>query len=418
MDLQNLTSAQDTHFLKALVKQYPEAELLAGEAENSPEGNQYLKESAIAYQVFDETIDVHETAIEADRTFLGLKLFKAAYNKDQSKFPHLSDINWQKLVELTHDIVASPQDLEIMLYALVAQDIGKTKALSEHYKDVFGFEAEDHDKLLFEFTRDKPDCFAGFLTLSPDNQKAYLAGLESDMNLGQFVQGESLPCNIEKMLCVTEDRAKRIRLLTELYDFAGVTGHIVHDISLLLNDENYHAYNTVIQIMLDSRQKPVEAYSSYMRERLKSVELSADHPTWLPLARIVALSRSFSKEQGKIIKRVFDGLDKTQRDILIKEMSVMGIIEDEPPAILIYYAPALISNMIRKYQDFETGLKKALLLLAKIYQFARTHVGDNGMAYVSVSVNKLAKQMNQMDDERHRDLIIQKNHYNYVIYLK
>ena len=75
MMLDTLVTMEDTQFLKALVAYCPEAVLLAGEAESSPEGSQRLKETALAYQVFEPSIRIHETAIEADRTFLGLKLF-------------------------------------------------------------------------------------------------------------------------------------------------------------------------------------------------------------------------------------------------------------------------------------------------------------------------------------------------------
>ena len=69
---QSFLALDDIEFLREIVIRYPEAEMLAGPAEASPEGNQDLKDTAIAYQVFDETTPVHQTAIEADRTFLGL----------------------------------------------------------------------------------------------------------------------------------------------------------------------------------------------------------------------------------------------------------------------------------------------------------------------------------------------------------
>ncbi len=102
---QLLLGFDDVQFLQEIVRRYPEAKMLAGPAEASPEGNQELKDTGIAYQVFDETTPVHQTAIEADRTFLGLLLVKAALNEDRSKFPKLSDANWQGLVDLTNNVV-------------------------------------------------------------------------------------------------------------------------------------------------------------------------------------------------------------------------------------------------------------------------------------------------------------------------
>ncbi len=420
MMLDTLVTMEDTQFLKALVAYCPEAVLLAGEAESSPEGSQRLKETALAYQVFEPSIRIHETAIEADRTFLGLKLFKAAHQGDREKFPHLSDQNWRKLSHLTQEIVASDDDLDVILYALIAQDIGKTKALSELYKDVFGVYAEDHDRLLHELTRKKSELFKGFLDLSPDNQKAYLEGLESDMNLGQFVQGENLPCNIIKMLHHTDDRAKRIRLLTELYDFAGVTGHINHHVSLTMNDHNYKAYNHVIQLMLAGNGDVLSLYQAYMQERLDHVGISSTRADWFALARITALSRSFDVEKGQEILSVWQELPQLYKEILIKELLLCGLSHDEPTACLIYYAPALIVNSIHAHEEFNAGLRNALCVLAEIYKKARTEIDISGVNkdFLTVHINQVARYAREHKIIHENELELKQEENSYIITIK
>ncbi|MCD8566384.1 MAG: hypothetical protein LRY36_00335 [Alphaproteobacteria bacterium] len=390
---QSLLALGDIEFLQKIVKRYPEARLLAGPAEASPEGNQELKDTGIAYQVFDETTSVHQTAIEADRTFLGLLLVKAALNEDRSKFPKLSDANWQGLVDLTNDVVTNDADLNVVLYALTAQDLGKTQALVDVYKAQFGMAAEDHDKLLVELTRAKPDMFPGFQALSVDNQQAYVNGLAGDLNLGQLVQGENLPCNLTTM-AQTDDRSRRLRLITELYDFAGVTGHVMHSASILMNDDNYTAFSSALEAL--KVDDSVAAYTGYIAKRGQLAglvnagdDLTAD-PEKFVLSRIVALSRAFTPEQGQQIKTVWGALPEENRATLTQEMSITGMKADEPKGILIYYSSAVIANAIKAKGDFSEGLSLGLQALAKTYHSVRPHIGT-GLGQVTVNVNGLAK---------------------------
>ncbi len=253
--------------------------------------------------------------------------------------------------------------------------------------------AEDHDKLLVKLTSAKPDMFPGFEALSVDNKQAYVNGLAGDLNLGQLVQGENLPCNLTTM-AQTDDRSRRLRLLTELYDFAGVTGHVVHDTSILMNDDNYTAFSSALDAL--NVDDSFAAYTGYITKRGQLVglvdagdDLTAD-PEKFALSRIAALSRAFTPEQGEKIKAVWDELPKEDRATLTQEMSITGTNGDEPKGILIYYSPAVIANAIKAKGDFSEGLSRGLEALANTYRSVRPHVG-NGLGQVTVNVNELAK---------------------------
>ena len=280
-----------------------------------------------------------------------------------------------------------------MLYALTAQDLGKTQALVDTYKAHFGVAAEDHDKLLVKLTSAKPDIFPGFEALSADNQQAYVDGLAGDLNLGQLVQGENLPCNLTTM-AQTDDRSRKLRLITELYDFAGVTGHVVHDTSILMNDDNYTAFSSALDAL--NVDDSIAAYTGYIAKRGQLVglvkagdDLTAD-PEKFALSRITALSRAFTPEQGDQIKAVWDGLPDEDRVTLVQEMSITGMNSDEPKGILIYYSPAVIANAVKAKDDFSEGLSLGLRALANTYRSVRSNV-DNDLGQVTVNVNDLAK---------------------------
>ncbi len=264
MNLFDIIKLDDIEFLKEIVSLYPETKLLAGPAEASPEGNQTLKDTALAYQVFDEDTLVHETAIEADRTFLSLILFKDVLNGERSKFPQLFDSDWEALSGLTHNIAKNSDDIELILYSLAAQDLGKTQKLVDEYKATFGSDAEDHDKLLAALSEERQDLFPGLESLGAKSRDTYICGLKGDLNLGQFVQGENLPCNLEKMMRL-DPYSRDMRLLTELYDFAGVMGHVVPDQSVVMNHDNLKAYMSALASLKEA--DPATAYNAYIKQR-------------------------------------------------------------------------------------------------------------------------------------------------------
>ena len=262
----DLLKLDDIEFLKAIVERYPEMELLAGAAEASPEGNRILKEDALAYKVF-EGKNIDPTAIEADRTFLGLLALKAVMMGDKSKFPNISDDNFAKLEAFTKSvIVRSEENLEFVFYSLAANDLGKMQALVDMHQDLTGHAAEDHDQLLCKVMQHMPELFTGYGRLTNEQKQDYINVLNANLNLGQYVQGENLPVNLEGIQAIS-GKSRNLRLIAELYDFAGVTGHINHSIYLVMNDDNFFAFSTAIkELMVEPHD---QAYKRYIASAVK-----------------------------------------------------------------------------------------------------------------------------------------------------
>ena len=76
-------------YLSELIKRYPEIHMLLGKVETSPEHVPRLKEDSLIYQLINRG-DIDTSAIEIERTFLSLLLFKEVLQKDCSLFPKLS----------------------------------------------------------------------------------------------------------------------------------------------------------------------------------------------------------------------------------------------------------------------------------------------------------------------------------------
>ncbi|HTK84384.1 MAG TPA: hypothetical protein VL625_04800 [Patescibacteria group bacterium] len=395
--LQALLDLDNVSFLKEIVKLYPEAKLLAGPAIPSPERNDKLVPQALAYQVFDEATPVHETAVEADRTFTSLVLLRSALTNTVKggEFPKLSDQGYEDLRKMNADIIRTADDLELMIYSLTAQDLGKTIKLLNDHDTHFTESARDHDHLLYEMNAEYPQYFPGFEALPGSSQASYLAGLDSDFNLGQFVQGENLPCNLQKIMQL-DQHARDIRILTEIYDFMGAAGHAVPGKSILATDENLYAYRTAFDAL--ALGDPLKSYAVYMHQRGARVGLAGSGDDILAdkekfaLCRIAALSRAFTQDQGAQIRAVWDALPPADRATLTEEMAITGLNRDEKRGILVYYSPGLISNTIAAVKDFSKGLDLGLRAIANTYRAARVCTPETGYGQTTMDVNDLAKQ--------------------------
>ena len=372
-------------YLRHTVDCYKEMEMLAGPAEASPEGNPLLKPDALSYEVFDCPVDA--TAIEAERTFLGLVLFRAVLKDDKSFFPHLSPRSFGRLRRFTLAHAPDAEDQTFVSYSLACNDLGKTQILIDASIMATGRKALDHDRLLAEMVSACPGLFPGLYHLTALQQDMFRAALNTNFNLGQMTQGENLPADLALIQHV-DSKTRMLRLIAELYDFAGATGHVCHDRSILLNEDNLAAYLMAITQL--NRAPYANAYQRYIRLRAHKAGITHDEQDSYVLGRIIALSRTFTLEKGELVREVWRSLPASTRTILQNEM---GEADDaRRPGILLYYAPALIANAVKSFDDFRRGLTYALEIFAS--QFEKARAGDHhaGEAVIIVNIADLARQ--------------------------
>lgn len=396
-----LLKLEDLAFLRQLAKRYPETAYLAGPAEASPEGNQSLKPDALVHKVFDADIKIDPTAIEADRTFLGLLTLKWVLNGDYDQFTalqtnpatRLSRDSFDKLRAYTQRIAGTEENLEFCLYSLACNDLGKTLFATTQYRDLKGRDAADHDLLLYELVSTRPALFPAFQTLlTPTQQQSYIKGLGANLNLGQFVQGENLSVNLAGMQAI-DAQSRELRLVCELFDFAGVTGHVNAGGSLVMTEENYIAFSTAIA---ELTAEPLDlAYQRYIERRAHLVGLDPQTPEGFAMGRIAALSRAFNTSQGDSIRKVWDTLPDEKRRMLISEFNETGT--NGHKGVLVYYAPAVIANAVKATGDFSAGLKHALGVFADVFERARADSPDQqGNGVITVNVADKARMAAQL----------------------
>lgn len=381
----SLLKLDDIPFLKAIVARYPETMLLAGAAEATPEGNPKLKPDAMTHVVFDHPVD--EAAIEAERTFVGLVLFKAVLNGARSFYPHLSPKSFNRLRDFTLGQVTNDEDREFILYSLACNDLGKTQALIDANIALTGRKAPDHDRLMAEMVEGKPGLFSGLQWLTAAQQDMFRAGLNTNFNLGQTAQGENLPSELVGIQAL-DPKARMLRLVAEFYDFAGATGHVRNDASMLVTEDNLSAYMLVIEEL--TREPLKEAYQRYILARSAAIGIRADEPDSYVLGRIAALSRSFTRDRAETIRAAWRELSPSVRDCLKQELANPGTVSH--PAIMLYYAPSVIANAEKSFGNFERGLDYSLRMFARQFETTRTETHTAGEPVIMVNVAGLARE--------------------------
>ena len=402
----SLLQLDDVSFLQAVVKKYSEIQYAIMGNKVTAATNQHLTGDTLASRVF-ETSDIKD-ATEFDRAAVGLLCLKYVLTNDYDHFtacqnPHtkLSQKSFSKLRHFTQQIIQTPEDLEVAVYMIMCNDLGKTHRIMDVYYDLEANKDADHDVIFSTVLKKKEDLFPGFQHLS-DTQKAIIQeGLSTAFNLGQFAQGENTPADLPQIQSISK-KARDLYILHAFYDIAGAAGHVKNNGSLVMSEPVFQGYDLAIQSLMTEPFS--DSYNRYVAVRGKLVGFNSQTEKGFALSRLASLSRCFYEADGILLSEVFDDLPKNVQNILQKELNETGL--DGTSAILIYYAPAFIDNIKKCYlgklpadadkcskrKALFYAYKTAFTTLAQIYNATRIAVKKQNMAGVlTVDINQLAK---------------------------
>ena len=370
MDIVLLIQLDFTDFLAEFVRrnQAP-SEFILGVADVSPESAAAGRHpDSWAYRLFaPEKITDHR---EFDRAALGLKYLHAALTGDRAQFP-ISDRNYDRIRAWLDRSITSSEDLNAWCWALLFNDLGKLRVVSERYAGIHGGASADHDQVMVGVLRDDPGFIPGVDALPNDYREALIEGLATGFNLGKAAQLECPDvawADIGKL----PPFVANFHFGHSFFDFLGVTGAIdpVAAKPFILNDHNVEAYLGVIEQMDPAR---------YAFLRLEQAGIDKSHNN-RSFARLVGMARVFDKEGGQRLTRLWDGLPAAVQAILDCEFGVSGtagVIAIEP-----HYGPALLANAATAARavglTVEDGWSKALVVMSRILFEARRLVGYGG----------------------------------------
>ncbi|MFH0873747.1 MAG: DUF1152 domain-containing protein [Candidatus Komeilibacteria bacterium] len=394
---------QSVKTIKKLAAKYPEMGWLTGDIDATPETSiSDQTEGTIGKYIFPN-LDKKDL-IEFDRTAVGILTLQWAANGDYESFTacqkgptKLTPEDFTKLQEYTKSILQNPEDFEAMETFMVINDLGKIKSVVENIAEKSGVRDVDHDRMLLVGLEQHPDISPSFQKLSPRHKELILNGLKTKFNIGQFIQGENVPASLEGLKGIDEESLK-FYLLHALYDIAGAAGHSVQNGSMVMNEPTYENFRLAIDSLekLGEGQTTDEAYDAYLAQKAEKfgfdISVQADRAT----TRICCMLRTSKVGEAQEVLRVFSELPQNTRAILENDLNMRGT--NDGIATLIYYAPAFLANLQKKFSESgdPNSSKKALALglgtFARVFQEAHiANKGRVGNGVYTVMASPLAK---------------------------
>jgi hypothetical protein len=394
------------NFTQDMINKYPELILLTGSANATPEATVIpSSESSIGQVLFPGL--TKEGLIEFDRTVLGLLALHWVLENDFDSFTScqkgkdkLSPEQFEILRNFTRGVLSSKERVEAMETYLVINDLGKLESIVKMMEQKTGFSSVDHDLILAKALQECPEVSPSFQRLSGDLQQEILQAIISAFNLGQFVQGENVAASLFALNGM-EYKSYLLFAVHSLFDTAGAAGHAVQNGSIIFNEPtvaNYLLAIDVIEEVAYCRKGQISnAYAIYLDKRLMKFGINnsfQSRENWRKLQAITRLCcqmRINDSSGARTLLEVFDGLPRNTQAILINELNRTGI--DDGWAILIYYAPSMMLNLMQslKEQPYQQRVSFALNMLARLYQNARMSlIGRSGNGIFMVMAKDIA----------------------------
>lgn len=365
---------------------------------------------------------------EYKRTWCSIELFNDVLEGDYNAFsacqPEESRItveSFNEICKYVKSVLKTDDDENAMRAFLVINDLGKVDDFVKKIADNLGFESVDHDKILYEGLKAHPEFSPTFSSLEKKYQQIILTGLCTAFNMGQYVQCECLPANLEPLIGI-DSESLNYYMIHVLFDIAGAAGHVNSNGSLICNELYWKKFsfalktiihmirchecggnsklefealqkdgnNEIIESEIHECYGPVEAYEEYLERTRRMFELNDGYAV-VKLCNLIRVSNSKEAEEVSI---AWDNLEGWVRRTLWKEIQATGI--DTDSGILLYYAPATFQNALTYYkkQSSDTAIAKTVEavapLIAQIY--ARVREAWNGeYGYVVAFISDIAK---------------------------
>ena len=225
--------------------------------------------------------------------------------------------------------------------------------------------------------------------------------LKTKFNIGKFIQGENVPASLEGLREIDEESLK-FYLLHALYDIAGAAGQSVQNGSIVMNEPTYENFRLAISSLekLGEGQTLDEAYDSYLYSKAEKFGFDISVPKDRAITRICCMLRTSDVDQAKEISQVFSELPKNTRAILENGLNMRGT--EDGIATLIYYAPAFLANLQKKFGESgdvsssREALTLGLSTFARVFQEARiANKGREENGVYTVMASSLAKQASE-----------------------
>ena len=301
----------------------------------------------------------------------------------------------------------------VMRYIMLIHDLGKNQTLASAVMGEDAADSVDHDEVLrrllrSDFTAKRAELLPTFSQLSEADQTIIRDVINTELNLGQFIQAEAPPAALASFAENTEP-VRSLYIMHTLFDIAGALGHVNAESSLLLTSPLYNQMAAACDVLTDSTLSTDDArYAHYLARRAQRFGLDNDAIEQLinsqahtHTIRLACMLRYDSPDEYQQLADTLDTLPGPVQAILAQELSNDGIHQR---ATLPYYGPALLKGL-EKHHSLGTALTYFAHVLqeAHIADKAARKAGETGV--VTADLSTIAQAANQGTlDPRHTEL--------------
>jgi len=378
--------------MNKLMATYPELKMLMGDVVVTPD--------AVA------TGDVKFA--EYNRTILSIKLFTWALEgggKNYGKFTEcqkggkLSRKSFDEIHSYTIAVIKNDADHNAMITYLIINDLGKVKSFVNKTNVKLGLNKVDHDEILYLGLSRFPELSSTFSDLDDRYKQLILNGLKTKFNVGQFIQSENLPKNLEPLVNIDQS-SFYFYMLHALYDIGGALGHKERQGSKIINDTFWNdfkiAEKQLEKVMAGGDINQV--YGEFLQAKADILNINMQNKECKAIVKLCNMMRVNDAKTAKEIKHIFNSQQSNIRKTLEKELSTTGVGVDN--GIRLYYAPATLSNAVDYFENnnSENPVKAALDVVlpafARIFSQTRSNIGKvkNHENVTTVMIREIATQ--------------------------
>ena len=368
--------------LSEVITKYPEMTELVGDVQFTPEqfassGDQQL---TFGQQFFPEATP--DQLREFERTSLSVVLLHyvrdGKYDEFTQSQPEATKMQPETFGTIRNFIVNSfdtDEKRDLLEYFIVINDLGKSQNMIAKLKE-HGIETLDHDEVLSGLL--KLGLTPSMERFSPEAQENIKNVLAHGINFGQLIQGECTDYSFNDLANLSPFE-KDLMSAEAMMDIAGVAGHANQKGSIVLNQPT--AENFILgAAAINAFGGKSELFDNFVMKKAEMLGISEqDHDKRRAIARICLMMRL--NDSGRVVtveKYMTDNSDALGS--LVGELNITGF--ENEPAILPYYAPALLSNMEEYFKksgdaaSLESTLKIGLPFLNRVFEETRNGQKD------------------------------------------
>jgi len=395
------------------IEKYPELQwLLAADVQQTQEG----KSESFDHSWSQKLTGQHHP--EFERTILSMVCLyliadgsEEAYKRFTMLQPpedKLSHASFKRLHDFADNVLSKdPQLLQAIEANLLLGDLGETQ-VARQIAEPYTISEPDHDRFLAACLKECPHIFPTFQSLTPKIQSKIknMTGLVHFGHVTHVEGGPSMLTELKTSGVLQNDPSDfDFEVLTHLCDVSAARGHEDNRGSKVLTENTFSALENVknaLHYLADHNEE--EALKYYLLARAEGLGLdNKDQAQQFVLARLGAMMRLFSKEEGAALQEGYQALSQEQRDLLNNELNPLIVRHEMTPT----YVPATLVNLLSTYSkqglSKDEAIKKCLqegvpFVAHILHQYRSGKAEQPYTPTLTLNFNKVAGQLRDQPD--------------------